>query len=256
MGRTVDLHRAADGRVTAHDTRGVALELDELLGVILGWFHAADEPPAWRVEAPSNEGWTPYRGHLWSGVDSHPQETSENSVDIAHFATVHRYRDIRTLREAEAEGPLLEAEYHFTRSVFRRSFRRVATHTDFTVQVWGLGFSFVETDVRNLGLRTRQLVMATPTDGERIDLRVSAAVSRLGGTGPLARLGCDMILRGLMRAYVADVADDFDIWEHKRYLDRPIVVDGDGPIHRYRRWAKQFYVGAATLQAATGAELQ
>ena len=38
------------------------------------------------------------------------------------------------------------------------------------------------------------------------------------------------------------LTDDITIWEHKRYKPNPILCDGDGPITRYRKWAKQFYL--------------
>ena len=229
MGRDVRAERDARGELRARDAQGTPIVLDEQQGVVLGWSHASEREPSWRVPTPDATGWTAYRGHCWRGLDSHPQETSENSVDVAHFSKVHSYRNVRTLRSAEPIGPCLEAEYHFTRSMLRRGPRRPETHTDFIVQVWGLGFSFVETHVHKLGIKTRQLVMATPIDGERIDLRISAAVWGFEGFGPLGSVGRFLTRAGLMRAYIGDVSDDFDIWQNKRYLDRPIVVEGDGP---------------------------
>lgn len=35
--------------------------------------------------------------------------------------------------------------------------------------------------------------------------------------------------------------EDVAIWEHKRYLVRPLLCDGDGPIMKLRRWYAQFY---------------
>lgn len=31
------------------------------------------------------------------------------------------------------------------------------------------------------------------------------------------------------------------IWENKRYLEKPLLVKGDGPFMKLRRWYKQFY---------------
>jgi len=46
-------------------------------------------------------------------------------------------------------------------------------------------------------------------------------------------------------AFRRDLAQDFPVWEHKAYLDRPRLAKGDGPIGAYRRWAQQFYSGSA-----------
>lgn len=250
MGRDVSLWRDDEGQARARIDAGPMLVVDEQQGAVLGWFHPSGRGPTWRIPSPDDAGWTAYRGHLYTGLASHPQETSENSVDVAHFACVHRYADVETRRAAQTDGPVLSAEYAFSRPLVRGGPRALVARTEFRVDVYGLGFSFVETRVRNLGVRTRQLVMATPVDGRTIDLRISAAVAGLDGLGPLAGLARRASRAGLMRAYVADVADDFEIWEHKRYLIRPAVVAEDGPIHRYRRWARQFYVGGEGVACA------
>ena len=37
--------------------------------------------------------------------------------------------------------------------------------------------------------------------------------------------------------YFQDVA----IWENKRWRDKPILADGDGPINKIRKWYRGFY---------------
>lgn len=34
---------------------------------------------------------------------------------------------------------------------------------------------------------------------------------------------------------------DLPIWRHKRFIERPALAEGDGPLGRYRTWARQFY---------------
>lgn len=47
------------------------------------------------------------------------------------------------------------------------------------------------------------------------------------------------------------------VWENKQYRERPALAVGDGPIGLYRRWARQFYEDAASLERspARGAPL-
>jgi hypothetical protein len=51
--------------------------------------------------------------------------------------------------------------------------------------------------------------------------------------------------QGLLEAVIGEVSrqleQDIPIWEHKAYLDRPVLCDGDGPIGLFRRWCRQFY---------------
>jgi hypothetical protein len=51
------------------------------------------------------------------------------------------------------------------------------------------------------------------------------------------------------------IYQDIPIWEHKRYVERPVLVKGDGQIMEFRRWASQFYTwpdGQAPSWATTG----
>jgi len=44
--------------------------------------------------------------------------------------------------------------------------------------------------------------------------------------------------------WVSQWANDIEIWENKVYLDKPTLAKGDGPIHRMRRWYRQFYLSS------------
>jgi hypothetical protein len=91
-------------------------------------------------------------------------------------------------------------------------------------------------------MRTRNLVLSTPIDGECIDLRIGI---RLRGQGPLRWIPTRLMDRALgpiaMATYVNDVRQDYDIWANKRYVERPPLAEGDGPVAKYRRWVGQFY---------------
>jgi len=49
-----------------------------------------------------------------------------------------------------------------------------------------------------------------------------------------------VILAATMRGYKNDVAQDFEIWRNKIGIERPPLAEGDGPIHAFRQWTKQF----------------
>jgi len=52
--------------------------------------------------------------------------------------------------------------------------------------------------------------------------------------------------RRVGEALIADlrkqVAEDMVIFDHKRFNPRPALSRADGPIARFRSWARQFYV--------------
>jgi hypothetical protein len=49
------------------------------------------------------------------------------------------------------------------------------------------------------------------------------------------------VARIAFRTYCDDVDADVPIWSTKLHVDPPRLAEGDGPIGRYRRWARQFY---------------
>ncbi|HKU43426.1 MAG TPA: hypothetical protein VJR89_34930, partial [Polyangiales bacterium] len=68
----------------------------------------------------------------------------------------------------------------------------------------------------------------------------------LRGDGPwLGRLPAAWIERVLgrivFRGFLGDVRQDLPIWSNKIYLQPAALAEGDGPVGRYRSWARQFY---------------
>jgi len=49
--------------------------------------------------------------------------------------------------------------------------------------------------------------------------------------------------------WVSQWRNDLDIWENKVHVAKPLLVKGDGPIHRVRKWFRQFYPEPTDLDA-------
>jgi nitrite reductase/ring-hydroxylating ferredoxin subunit len=211
-----------------------AWSVSERNGLVLVWSGAAS--PTWAVPAIAADGWTPLDARVFT-LRGHPQETSENSVDIGHFAVVHGFDDVEVTAPLAVDGPYLRASYAFTHPLALGR----GVNARFTAHLWGLGYSLVDVEIPAFGLRSRNWVLATPTDGEHIELRLAVSVSGGGAVADaVARLLRPLVLRG----FVHDTAQDFEIWRHKRYVNPPALAEGDGPIGRYRAWARQFYAVA------------
>ncbi len=210
-------------------------------GVVLAYHGESGEAPAWEPPAPDLAGFTPLRTHVLRGVGTHPQETTENSVDLGHFSVVHRYHDVEMVEPLRTDGPYLTTRYRMKRRSLVPGTRGVAAQ--FTVHVHGLGYSLVEVDVPSHGLQTRMYVLPTPTDGEHIDLRLASCVrAARGALRLLPRWLLDgTVGRLVARNYLADVTQDLAIWENKTYVHPPRLADGDGPVGKYRVWTRQFY---------------
>ena len=234
--------------------------LREVNGMLLVYYDHAGHKPNWEVPACDEEGWTPPRTSVWS-LRSHPQETTENSVDIGHFRYVHGYQSIEILSDLMTDGPYLSARYAMKRpaGLFERGKAKQGIRAEFKIHVHGLGYSLVEVSIPAYNLQTRHLVCATPTEPGWIELRVSVSMQRMekpGQISPLLLLVPRSLVERIVswqvfKTFVHDLQQDFEIWEYKRYIQPPALASGDGPVGKYRTWARQFYREPAR-QAVTG----
>lgn len=217
-----------------------AVPVVEQGGLLLTWHHPDGTPPDWDLPVWDAEGFSPVRA-VHTTVATHPQETSENSVDLGHFSYVHGYEDVRVHVPVEVQDQRLSITYRMRRRL--PGLRQVAMPVQFHVDVWGLGLSIVTFGVVGLPFEARLFILATVREPGRIDLRAATQV-RLAGH-PLAAM-LNPLLRDVANRFVLhsvshDVEQDRAMWENKRYEARPRVARGDGPIGRYRAYVRQFY---------------
>ena len=220
----------------------------EAHGLNLAYHDADGQAPRWEVPNLALDGWSPLLSKTWR-LRGHPQETTENSVDLGHFSAIHGYTSVASLKGLFSDGPYLNLRYAMSRpgGLLGRPVR-----AEFEIHVYGLGYSLVEVVVPQYDLRSRLFVLATPIDGEQICLRVALSLHQatrpgrlhpLLGVAPRALVN-PLLARAVFAGFVHDVQQDFVIWEHKRYVQPPILAEGDGPVGKYRQWAKQFYCSA------------
>ena len=217
-------------------------------GFILCWYDEAESAPGWEVPDIDNDGFSEIltTDEL---MKSHPQETTENSVDIGHFSIVHGYSNVDILKPLFAEGPYLTSRYTMERRADFMGSRKLI-RTEFTVHVWGLGYSFVEVDMPEIGLKSRQYVFPSPTEDGRINLKLGMSIKIIDANKLFPLLGLlpkealtKLILPKAFKGYCHDVSQDFKVWENKIYIDPPALAKGDGPVAQYRMWCQQFYPG-------------
>jgi nitrite reductase/ring-hydroxylating ferredoxin subunit len=216
-------------------------------GFILAYYDEMGKAPEWEVPEIDQTGWneTLTEDYL---LDSHPQETTENSVDLGHFSIVHGYSNVKQLKDLTTQGHYLNTRYTMTRRGGLLSSKGTLT-TEFEVHVYGLGYSFVEVDIPMYGMRTRQFVLPTPVGDGKINLKIGMSVRQIDRPARLhpllsmvpRRLLNRIVSRQAFRGYAHDVRQDFAIWQNKIYIDPPVLAKGDGPVAQYRLWSQQFY---------------
>jgi nitrite reductase/ring-hydroxylating ferredoxin subunit len=207
-------------------------EAREQNGWILAWFHPEGRPPTWQVPALDDRGWNRPRVKRYA-IATTPQETTENSVDFAHFTQLHGFVEGEITRSLALDGPLLTSRYRAYRPLVP-ALERAGLWIHYDVTAWGLGYSQVDVEIPAVGLDVRVWVLPVPVDDGHIELRLAASTRGRGPLGLLTRRIAHHILCG-------EVDQDLDVWNYKAYLEAPALTKDDGPIAEYRRWARQFY---------------
>ncbi|MBW2589022.1 MAG: Rieske 2Fe-2S domain-containing protein [Deltaproteobacteria bacterium] len=107
-------------------------------GFVFAWYHPERTQPDWDIPVlpGPKEGWTNFRTRQISVKSRHPQETSENSVDVGHFVEVHGFGDSWYNGDLEVEGHLLKNAYGIDYLG-----GKLSLICNFKVEVHGLGYS-------------------------------------------------------------------------------------------------------------------
>jgi len=216
------------------------LPIRERNGLVLAWWDDGGEEPSWEIpeHEPADFNLPRVQSFQFPG---HPQETTENSVDIGHFTTVHGFDGVDVLEPLSVDGPYLTAKYGFVHRL-----GPLAWDVEFTVHCWGLGYSMVDVWMPRTDIRTRLWVLPIPTEARQLELGLGAAAQ---GIGPIRRALRPLIRSATLAVLCRDASEDIPIWSSRVHVERPALAKGDGPIGPYRRWARQFYPELA-LRAA------
>lgn len=216
-------------------------------GFVMLYLSNSNESPDWEIPDVESEGWNPLLTTSFE-INSHPQETTENSVDIGHFSEVHGYSGVEELKEIETDGPYLTTKYAMHRHAgFVGNKEKI--RAQFEVHVHGLGYSFVEAEAPKYGLEYRTFVLPTPVGEGKVKLTLGMQLKKIDNAykiNPLLALLPKPLVNAIVgrasfNGFLNDVKQDFHIWENKIFVAPPALAKGDGPIGRYRTWAKQFY---------------
>ncbi|MGW6796321.1 Rieske 2Fe-2S domain-containing protein [Streptomyces chartreusis] len=214
-------------------------EVREVDGIVIVWCHTLGLPPDWEVpNSVPRELW-PRFNRTYTLVDT-PQDVVENAFDVGHFEHVH-HTSIENY-DYSISGTSVSLTVDLVPNSKGLFGLMSSLHVHFESQVRGLGFVHSRIEVPKLDTVFQTWALPTPVDPLHVEFRVPLSIERMGTIGSRAP-GWLMKVAGILAlaAFGTDIARDFPIWQNKVYLPQPVLVKGDGPIGRYRRWADQFY---------------
>lgn len=227
-GRCVEIPYAS--RIPARARLG-AYPVVERNGMIFVWHDPEGGQPRYEIptiETHGDEAWTDWNHDLLV-VKTQPWEVMENVADYGHFLPVHDtlietfsndFEGHRAVQRSSGQGRVSEGDDGVS------GFAGVATYHGPAYQVSEME-SFIPMVMVNAH---------TPVDGETLHLRFAVSIRSVGDGGRSARIA---------ESFVANAhegfSQDLQIWENKRFLVRPQLCDGDGPIMKLRQWYAQFY---------------
>jgi phenylpropionate dioxygenase-like ring-hydroxylating dioxygenase large terminal subunit len=229
-------------------------ETRKLLGMVFAWWGIDGRPPQWSLpeDPPGGADWSAlkFRTLRFRG---HPQETSENAVDMAHLRYVHGYGNVGRVGAVELDGAHLQSSFDFKRVQGVLGIVNLTFDVSATAHVVGLGYSFVEFHERSVGMDGRLWVLSTPVDGTLIDLVLVSQLRRIRKPKrPIVglrflppALRTQTMNRLMLFFQEHDVMQDVVVWSRKRYRSRPSLCRSDGEIGMYRRYCRQFYAEPA-----------
>ena len=225
-------------------------EVREVAGIVFAWWGANGRPPQWHFPTDEPEG------DEWSGLNlqtirfrGHPQDTTENIVDLSHLRYVHGYDSVTHVEPLSIDGPFLTRSFTFRRTQKIPGFKQMEFDVSTRTRVFGLGYSYVQIHERSIGIHARMRILATPIDGTDIALVIANRVRRMhkpkrpiAGMAfipPSVRHKAMNVFFALMQKH--DVMQDVEIWSRKEYVASPRLCKSDGEIGKFRRYCKQFY---------------
>ena len=225
-------------------------ETRDIAGLIFAWWGINGRAPQWALPAgvPEQDRWSDLEVST-TRFPGHPQDTTENSVDLGHLNYVHGYDNAGRAEALSVDGHLLTSRFKFTTN---RHIARIATlRFDITADttVAGLGYSLVVIREKSIGMDLRLWVLATPVDGTLIDMTLASQVREIRkpkrwvvGLGFLpTRMRAPIMNKFMAMQQRSDVQQDVVIWSRLRYQSRPRLCRSDGEIMPFRAYCAQFY---------------
>jgi nitrite reductase/ring-hydroxylating ferredoxin subunit len=202
-------------------------------GNLMAWYHPHRTAPSYDLPRVPELDEGAFSGPLNKThlIKTCLQEMAENTVDSAHFVTVHQHPGAASYDTLAFEGPMMTMR---SRQLFPSSRGPV----EGTLDTYSAGYGFGVVKYKTL-IEICMVTVNCPVDAE-----LTEQVFQVYYKNPEHDPKVERIAQAFYTEVNRQLTDDIVIWENKIYRDKPFLAEGDGPITRFRGWARQFYVEA------------
>jgi cholesterol 7-desaturase len=242
-------------------------KVTEIHQAILVWFDPDGGGPLWELPAESDANeWSPMVTRDFR-IPVHLVDQVENTVDRGHFQHVHLGQKVEftkkpTFGDNEFSFAIDAEQPQRVTKLFKLESKQFVARLAAEVRGLGLIKNSITFDV--LGAVFRVMVFPTPRcSAFDLDVRIGFSVkddpdgrNDARGIGALSaklpKRWRHWALNQLFRyASQREVDVDTRALASRRYIARPLLAKGDGPILQYRQWADKFYAPRDVVDSKT-----
>lgn len=239
FNRKISVTRDSNGEITVETGDSHPWPVLEINQMVLIWHDIEKQEPDFypnKIEACYSEEWSDYSMASFL-VKNNCRELIDNMADKGHFGPVH---------QAPFEGFWNEAKDHtYTQEMTANS---PILGGDLFSQATYEGPAYMTTYMSAVQdgntVESRLLVSHLPLTMTSFQINFGVMVKKVPG---MSKEEEDAFVLGYVDANNYAFGQDVAIWENKIYIPDPVVCDGDGPLHKLRKWYGQFLVDRADI---------
>jgi len=216
--------------------------------MVLVWHDIEKQEPDYlpnKIDACYSDEWSDY-GMASFVVKNNCRELIDNMADKAHFGPVHQApfegfwneaKDCTYTQEMTADSPILG------RDLFSQAKYEGPAYMTTYMSAFHEGAK----------VESRLLVSHLPLTFTSFIINFGVMVKKFPG---MSQEEEDAFVKGYVDANNFAFGQDVAIWENKIYIPDPLVCDGDGPLHKLRKWYGQFLVNRAEVPKGLDMEMR
>lgn len=239
FNRKISVTRDSNGEIAVETGDSHPWPVLEINQMVLIWHDVEKQEPDFypnKIEACYSEEWSDYSMASFL-VKNNCRELIDNMADKGHFGPVH---------QAPFEGFWNEAKDHtYTQEMTANS---PILGGDLFSQATYEGPAYMTTYMSAVQdgntVESRLLVSHLPLTMTSFQINFGVMVKKVPG---MSKEEEDAFVQGYVDANNYAFGQDVAIWENKIYIPDPVVCDGDGPLHKLRKWYGQFLVDRADI---------